>query len=234
MNALITRDRLLDAAEQIIRSANSPEEISVRRVVALAKANVSSVSYHFGSLEGLGLACAERVYKRMNARRLQELQAAIDKAAPAPPPVRDIIRALIGTSVRWSLDPNSPYKVFHYLSHVTSLSSHQEPNERMVRDVDHHMIFVQYLQRAAPWFTESEIRWRLAAALGVRTQFTHQKDRAEVLTGETFSTDPGHLLDELCDVIATMFSRPQDRRKSRVDGVPAARSATGGRYSNTV
>ncbi|MAY85129.1 MAG: TetR family transcriptional regulator [Pseudooceanicola sp.] len=234
MTAHDTRDRLLDAVEKTIRSAASHEEISVRRVVALAGTNVSSISYHFGSLEGLGVACAERVYKRVNALRLQELQAAIDRAAPAPPPLRDVIRALIGTSVCWSLDPESPYAVFHYLNHLTSLSGQREPQGRMVQDIDHHMIFVQYLGRAAPWFTETEIRWRLAAALGVRTQFTHQRDRAEVLTGEAFGTDPTHLLDELCDVIAAMFSRPDERSRPRTGGLPAARRVTGHRFSNTV
>jgi AcrR family transcriptional regulator len=207
-----TRNRLLDAAETVIRGATSRDNVSVRRIVAEAGTNISSISYHFGSLEELCVACAKRVYRRLNAQRLTELQSAATASAPRPPELHQIIRALIGTSVRWSLDPVSPYAVFHYLSHLSSLSDHPEAFDSMARDVDHHRVFVHYLHRAAPWFTEAEIGWRLAAALGVRTQFTRQPARCAILTGGPIAENPEHVLDELCEIIAAMFQRPQRGR----------------------
>lgn len=221
-----TRERLLDAAEIIIRRASRPEDVSVRRIAAIADTNVSAISYHFASLEGLAVACAARTYHSVNLARLAELQQAIDAARPAPPEIRQIVRALIGTSVRWSLDPTSPYAVFNYLSHLTSLPAHKEAFDGIVHDVKHHMIFVQFLHKAAPWFSEEQIRWRLTAALGVRSQFTRQPQRAEVLTGTALSGDPEPIIDTLCEIIAGMFQRPANTHPARTSPHRA--------YSNTV
>ncbi|NYI30239.1 TetR/AcrR family transcriptional regulator [Sulfitobacter geojensis] len=203
-----TREHLIEAAESVIRRASRLEDISVRRIVTEAGTNVSAISYHFTSLEGLTVATASKVYRRLNLARLTELQAAVSAAQPRPVPIKRIIRALIGTSVRWSVNPESPYAIFRYLRHVTSMSDHTEILKEIVNDVDHHTTFVHYLSQSAPWFTESEIRWRLTAALGVRSQFTRQSHRAEVLTGESMTGDPEALIDSLCEIISAMFQRP--------------------------
>lgn len=223
-----TRTRLLDAAEKIICEAQGSLDISVRRITAEADVNIAAVNYHFGSLERLAVAAGQRVYDRLNKARLNELQAAVDRAAPATPPVRDVLRALIGTSVRWSLDPNSPYAVFQYLNRLTSMSDTPEIFKDMVSDVGSHRIFAEYLGRAAPWFDRSEISWRLAAALGVRSQFTRHPARNSILTGQPVaSMDADDLIDELCTIIAPMFARMEN--DGTITSVPA-----GNRRSNTI
>ena len=215
-----TRERLLDSVEAVIREAAGPEDVTVRRIIARADTNISSISYHFTSLERLVVACAMRVYRRLNVERLTELQEAVDAARPGPPEIRRIVRALIGPSLRWSHDPASPYAVFHYLNHLTSLSDHPDSFRDMINDVDHHMTFVHYLHQAAPWFTESQIRWRLTAALGVRSQITRQPTRVEVLTGESLTGDPEHIIDTLCEIIEATFQRPPGPRRKLSDAVP--------------
>jgi len=217
MSMKSTRERLLDSTEAVIREAARPEDVSVRRIIARADTNISSISYHFSSLERLVVACAMRVYRRLNAERLTELQAAVDAARPAPPEIRRIVRALIGPSLRWSHDPDSPYAVFHYLNHLTSLSDHPASFRGMINDVDHHLTFVHYLHQAAPWFTETQVRWRLTAALGVRSQITRQPTRVEVLTGESLTSDPEHIIETLCEIIEAMFQRPLGPR-SKLSG----------------
>ena len=225
-----TRLRLLDAAEKVIREAHGSLQRAVRRITAEADCNVASVSYHFGSLEQLGVATARRVYRRLNQERLAELQAVIDRAAPKAPGVHDILRALIGTSVRWSLDPASPYAVFLYLNRLSSLSDKPEIFDEMVQDITHHRIFADYLGRAAPWDAHGEITWRLAAALGVRSQFTRHADRCAVLTeGQIGALEAEDLIDELCRIIAPMFSRPDQAVRTLAPSASAA-----GRRSNTV
>lgn len=220
-----TRTRLLDAAEKIICEAHGSLEISVRRITAEAGVNVAAVNYHFGSLERLAVATGQRVYHRLNAARLNELQAAVDRAAPATPAVADILRALIGTSVRWSLDPTSPYAVFQYLNRLTSMSDTPEIFRDMVNDVASHRIFADYLGRAAPWFDSRDIAWRLAAALGVRSQFTRHHDRNSILTGQAMTAiGAEELIDELCTIMAPMFARGPDGVGSRSIALESRRS----------
>ena len=226
-----TRECLLDAAEQVIRRAGRPEDVSVRKIVAAAETNVSSVSYHFVSLEGLAVACAARVYRRLNLQRLTDLQRAVDAARPGTPDIASILRALIATSIRWSLDPASPYGVFQYLNHLTGLTDQSDALRVIVHDVDHHMTFVHYLHLAAPWFTEDQIRWRLTAALGVRSQFTRQPERSEVLVGQRLG-DPETIIDMACEMIAGMFQRPAGAVPQTRTQTPARARAR--RISNSV
>ncbi|MEC7259108.1 MAG: TetR family transcriptional regulator, partial [Pseudomonadota bacterium] len=125
-NATDTRKRLMDAAETVICAARGSLDISVRRIAAEAGTNVAAISYHFGSLEGLAVETARRVYTRLNGARLAELQAVADAAAPQPPALADTVRALIATSIRWSHDPDSPYAVFLYVNRLSSLSEHPD------------------------------------------------------------------------------------------------------------
>lgn len=145
---------------------------------------------------------------RLNSERLAELQRVIDAAAPHPPEIGDTIRALIGTSIRWSHDPASPYAVFIYVNRLSSLSEHPRHFDVLVNDVEHHRIFAHYLRRAAPWFNEEEIAWRLAAALGVRSQFTRQAQRCEILTGRAIRDDAEAVIDELSNILVPMFAKP--------------------------
>jgi AcrR family transcriptional regulator len=50
---LSTRDALLEAAVALIREATSPADVTVRRIVRRAGANLNAVNYHFGSKENL-------------------------------------------------------------------------------------------------------------------------------------------------------------------------------------
>jgi len=206
-----TRTRLLIAAEKIICEADGSPDISVRRIAAEAGTNVASVSYHFGSLEELAVATAQRVYDRLNSERLAELQRAIDAAAPQTPGVGEVVRALIGTSLRWSTDPESPYAVLQYMNRLATFSDHPEHYDGLVNGVEPHRIFARYLRSAAPWFSEEEIAWRLAAVLGIRSQFTRHASRCEVLTGRSMQGDAEAVIAELCEIIEPMFAEPSRR-----------------------
>jgi AcrR family transcriptional regulator len=48
-----TRDALLESAVALIREAASPADVTVRRIVGRAGANLNAVNYHFGSKENL-------------------------------------------------------------------------------------------------------------------------------------------------------------------------------------
>ena len=200
--------RLLDACEQLLCRAENVDDVTVREVARLAGVNVSAINYHFGSREQLIVLVGQRVYQRLNAARLALLHEAVQRRAPRPPLVEDMIAALIGPSVRWSLDPESSYPV---LRHITTLGQHTKNRELyqpIVEGIEHHRMFVPYLRRVAPWLSDAEIGWRISCALGIRSQIIRQRQRTEVLTNHEIDMDDAELvIANMVAVIAPMFRR---------------------------
>jgi AcrR family transcriptional regulator len=199
----------MDACEQLLAQAEKLDDVTVRRIAALAETNVSAINYHFGSYEKLVVAVAERVYQRLNAERLRMLQTAVQRRSPRPPLLEDVIGALVGPSVRWSLDSKSSYAVFRHLTAMELRSKDRAIYRPIVEDIGHHWTFVHYLKQVTPWLSESEIGWRVNCALGIRSQVTRQRARTEVLTNHELDfTDPETVIDNMIMVIVPMFSRP--------------------------
>src|SRR5580704_6934193 len=139
---LATRDTILDAAEELLVGATSLDDVSVRRIAGKAGANVSAISYHFGSREKLIVAAVERVYTRFNAERLRLLQEAVDARVPEPAELGRVIAALIGPSIRWSLDPTSEYPAFLHIATLVQKTRDPEIRERFAGKVAHLRAFI--------------------------------------------------------------------------------------------
>jgi AcrR family transcriptional regulator len=175
-----------------------------------AHATPSAIAYHFGSQEELITAVAERVYRRLNAERLMLLRKAVDRRAPDPPDLQEVIAALVGPSIRWAADPTSGYPV---LARFTSMAhAHRDGAayySRIIEDVEHHRAFIPHLKRIAPWLDEVDIGWRLNCALGIRSQVTRSRQRTELLTDHQIDLDdPDLVIRRMVEVIAPMFARP--------------------------
>lgn len=204
----LTAMKLIDACEQLLCEIGSIDELTARSVAKAAGTMPSAVSYHFGSQEQLIIATAERVYKRLNAERLSLLTAAVQRASPHPPALEAIIAALIGPSVRWSVDPGSRYPV---LSHFTSMAQRSRDPElyrSIVEGIEHHRIFIPYFRQIAPWLSEAEVGWRMSCALGIRSQVTRSRVRNEVLTNHTIDfSDAEEIIARIVEVVAPMFRK---------------------------
>jgi AcrR family transcriptional regulator len=91
-----TRTRLIMAGWHLF-GHNGYEGTSTRALAGLAKTNIASITYHFGSKAGLRTACAVAVAKRVS----QALDAAVldrppETAQQATAQMERLIRALIG------------------------------------------------------------------------------------------------------------------------------------------
>lgn len=221
-----TAQRLVEAAERVICGAAHANAVTSRAIAAAAGANLSAIAYHFGSLDGLIAATATQVYRRLNTERLNLLQRAVDRHRPAPPPVAEVIEALIGPSVRWSLNPASPYPVFDYISRLNALSPRPELYRPMAEEVGAHRAFIAVLRRAAPWLSAADVGWRINAALGIRSQVNRHRLRSAVLTEGAFDLDdPEVVIARMVEIIAPMFQRmAADHPAPRP--LPRIRSAT--------
>jgi AcrR family transcriptional regulator len=204
-----TRDHILDVTERLLATADSVDDVSVRRIAEEAGTTVSAVGYHFGSRDKLIAAAAKRIYDRFNEERLTLLNAAIDAKAPDPPDLGAVIAALIAPSVRWSNDPTSSYAAFVNFGALVQRAKDPSIGGSIAKEIKHLRAFIPPLRQIAPWFSESEIAWRIHCALGVRSNVIRYRARAEALIGDAFDlTDSEEVLDRMIEVIAPMFRRP--------------------------
>jgi AcrR family transcriptional regulator len=89
---MTTKDRLLDAAEQLFGDKGITAT-SLRDVTALADANLASVNYHFGCKDALLAAVFERRFRPMNDRRLETLGRFEAAAGDGPVTLEEILWA---------------------------------------------------------------------------------------------------------------------------------------------
>jgi AcrR family transcriptional regulator len=204
-----TQEKLRMACEQLLSSAQHPDEVTVRAITQRAGTNIAAVNYHFGSLQQLIFSVAERVYLRLNAERLALLQAAIDRSYPAPASADHLIVALIGPSIRWSLDPASSYNVMRHMTTLAQVSDHPEIFRPMIEDIEHHRQFIPHFRKIAPWLSETDIGFRISCLLGVRTQMTRSRHRTDELTGHRLDLgDPEVVIAHVVAATAPMFTTP--------------------------
>ena len=75
---LSTKERIFAAAE-ILFAEKGFERVSLREITSLAKVNVSAVSYHFGSMQGLAEEVMVRYIEPINTRRLELLEKEVER-----------------------------------------------------------------------------------------------------------------------------------------------------------
>lgn len=209
MSDSITASRLEQACEELLVGAVNAAEVTVRRIALRAGTNIAAVNYHFGSVEKLIFSVGNRVYLRLNAERLALLQQAVQRARPDPAPAGELIAALVGPSVRWSLDPGSSYRVLKHITTIAQSSQNPEIFQPMVEDIQHHRSFIPHFRRVAPWLGEAEIGFRISCILGIRSQLIRNRSRTETLTDHAFDLgDPDVVLSHLIAVTVPMFAAP--------------------------
>lgn len=203
---MTTADQILAAAEALLISSDNVDAISVRRIADIAGVNASAINYHFGSREEVLLEAARGIYRRFNSERLRLLQAAIDAKAPEPPDIAEVIAALVGPSVRWSLDPSSSYLAFVNLRMLSSASQKRLGGNSPKGRVEHLVPFVAAFRKIAPWLSDAEIAFRIHAALGIRSGIIHDRARLAALAGSALDMKgPEQVLAMMVNVIAPMF-----------------------------
>jgi AcrR family transcriptional regulator len=93
-----TKARLLDAAEALLAERGFAG-MSIRALAARAGASVSAAHYHFGSKRGLVTAVFVARLEPINAARLARLEALVERAAPHPPRLEDVVDSLVRPSI---------------------------------------------------------------------------------------------------------------------------------------
>jgi len=176
-----TRDRILDAAEQLF-ARRGFAAVSVREITAAARSNLAAVNYHFGNKMNLYVnVFRERWVPRTRRVRLLLTDRLAGSAVPA---IRDIIEAI----ARAFLD--GPLTAEERLNHIQlmqrELASPTEALDMIVNEVIrpfHQELSALIRPNLPATVTDERLRLALLSILGMTLYFTLARPVISRLTG---------------------------------------------------
>ncbi len=205
--AAATRRRILHAAERLFRS-RGPAGTSLRSITSAAGVNVAAVHYHFGGREALAREVFARSVAPVNAERLRRLDAL--EAAPTPPDVEPLIRALIEPVFEEAQRDGS----LRGLSAVL-LAEPEASGRALVEELFGEVLrrFRAALERALPALAPEEVVDRLVFAVGSFSQVLagRHPDRPD---GSRIAPDP-LTCERLVTFLAAAMSAPPAQAEPR-------------------
>src|SRR5580700_6290426 len=175
-----TRTAILAAAERLYADRGFGD-VTLRDIVAEANVNLAAVNYHFGSKDEL---IAELFVTRslaLNRERLRELRAAEERGG-GHAAVADILRALVGPSLRGCIGPERDRSTAARFMIRASIESVPPIRRIRNREIDHLRKFVVALRRALPDRGEAELYWGLHFALAMAQQTVRDSERLTKLS----------------------------------------------------
>ena len=198
-------DALIEACIDLVGLGRPLRDLSARAITQRAGVSLSSVSYHFGSLDALIAVVAQRVYARINLRRVELFQQSVERSRPEPPRLRDVLDALIRPTVGKSPE-------IRFLSQIGTLLTTERRTPQLVEldnEMAPHQIIIDSLLTRAPWLSRAEIGWRIHAILGIRTQVQRREARMRVLSDDRLDLDdPEVVIGVILDIAVPMFAAP--------------------------
>jgi AcrR family transcriptional regulator len=175
-----TRTAILAAAERLYADRGFGD-VTLRDIVAEANVNLAAVNYHFGSKDEL---IAELFVTRslgLNRERLRELRAAEERGSGRAQ-VADILRALVGPSLRGCIGPERDRSTAARFMIRASIEAVPPIRRIRNREIDHLRKFVVALRRALPDRNDAELYWGLHFALAMAQQTVRDSERLTKLS----------------------------------------------------
>ena len=184
-----TRERLLDAAEILFAEKGVPET-SLRELTRRAEANLASVSYYFGSKEGLAAAIVQRRIVPLNDERLRLLKA-LDEAESRS--LESVLTTFFRPPFRIRKEAGVDFtQVASFIQRSASL-----PEVKRILHGEWRRMsgaYVDALRQALPELSESEAITKLQLSLGAMIFQLRNWDLLEQIRGPL---DEEVLLEEL-------------------------------------
>ena len=175
-----TRGAIVAAAERLYADRGFGD-VTLRDIVAEANVNLAAVNYHFGSKDEL---IAELFVTRslaLNRERLRELRAAEERGG-GHADISDILRALVGPTLRGCLGPNNQRSTAARFMIRVSIESVPPIRRIRNREIDHLRKFVGAMRRALPERGDVELYWGLHFALAMAQQTVRDSERLTKLS----------------------------------------------------
>ena len=202
-----TRSAILAAAERLYADRGF-SDVTLRDIVAAANVNLAAVNYHFGSKDEL---IAELFVTRSlatNRERLRELKAAED-AGGGRAPIKTIMRALVGPTLRGCLGPESGRSTAARFMIRASIESVPPIRRIKNREIDHLRKFAAAMRRALPDRDEVELFWGLHFALAMAHHTIRDSQRLTKLSdGKCDLDDVDGLINRVVSVAVMALDVP--------------------------
>ena len=175
-----TRSAILAAAERLYADRGFGD-VTLRDIVAEANVNLAAVNYHFGSKDELIAELFVTRSLQLNRERLRELRAAEEEGGGVAD-LSDILRALIGPSLRGCLGPDSQRSAA--ASFMIRVNIESVPPIRRIRnrEIDHLRKFIAAMRRSLPGHSDVELYWGLHFALAMAQQTVRDTERLTKLS----------------------------------------------------
>lgn len=203
-----TRNAILDAAEMLF-AEHGLDSVSLRIIVAHAKANVAAVNYHFGSKNNLIEHVFARRAKRIASERLRRLKA-LPKEKNRVKRVENIIRAFLEPGLLGGADTIEGAATFAKLRARLTTETSKLGRRLLAKYFDESSAsFLEAFKEALPNESERELQWRFHAMLGVMVYTMADPGRIQSLTNN--ACDPSDLpsaLPHLVALITNIFCAP--------------------------
>jgi AcrR family transcriptional regulator len=200
-----TRSAILAAAERLYADRGFGD-VTLRDIVAEANVNLAAVNYHFGSKDDL---IAELFVTRslaLNRDRLRELRAAEERGGGCAA-LSDILRALIGPSLRGCLGPERERSTAARFMIRASIETVPPIRRIRNREIDHLRKFIAAMRRALPERAEVELYWGLHFALAMAQQTVRDSERLTKLSdGQCDLDDVEGVIERVVSVAAMALS----------------------------
>lgn len=159
------REAILDAAEDLF-SKNGFRAVSMREIGQASGANLGSISYHFGSKDGLLRAIYERHSGPMNRRR-QELLTEAQRIRDPDDRLEAIVRAFILPSLSQTEGSIGGGARFARLRAVVMAERHEDAQKIIAETFNPiNLAFIDALQGCLPHLPRADIVWRTHFLLG--------------------------------------------------------------------
>ena len=218
-----TRSAILAAAERLYADRGFGD-VTLRDIVAEANVNLAAVNYHFGSKDELIAELFVTRSMALNRERLRELRAA-EEAGSGRADISDILRALVGPTLRGCLGPERERSTAARFMIRASIESVPPIRRIRNREIDHLRKFVVAMRRALPDRGDVELYWGLHFALAMAQQTVRDSERLTKLSeGKCDLNDVEGVIARVVDV-AVMGLRgaaPAGKATLRATAVPAS------------
>lgn len=170
-----SKRNLFNAAEQLFAEKGF-EAVSVRHITQLAKANVASVNYHFGSRDALLKMVMMRYLVPINEERLVRLEAVERKWPGKVAPLEELIDAFVRPLATQARKSDLSERLFYKL--VGRIFAEQgDGMPKQIEDQLRQIIerFTRSFAKALPTVATEDLVWRIHfLAGGMIHLLTHQ------------------------------------------------------------
>lgn len=205
-----TRARIIQAAEMLFAEYGF-DAVSMRDITALAKVNLASVNYHFGSKLAL---LAEVVGVRANGlvEERMRLLAALRRDRNGRPRLEDVVEAFLRPSLEMSRQPGGADHMRLRARLAVERVGMSRARFEQIFDASNEK-FIDALAEALPDHPRVEIYWGFHCLLGIQNYTMANSGRIQHLSGGTCDpTDVEATLARIVPFVAQGF-RALGRRR---------------------